>query len=214
MCLGEGEDGGGEVGYADESVKTGAWITQELWARTAWRIVHANRGSESRNVFEKLSASRPVAWSYGFVIELLCIAFHSLAFRGPASCWENLINGDDGPVESQGTTIDEAAVMDNYDTASSASTSTSTASNTLTLGSSNTETSDHSSDADFQAKKIPTRTVVVMDHKPQPCTAAKPEMVQQWINGVLATGFRGPRIFLDPADEIIVGVAADEYDGW
>ena len=48
MCLGEGngEDAifpgktaGTELAsYMDDKAKTGRWITQELWARTVWRI--------------------------------------------------------------------------------------------------------------------------------------------------------------------------------
>ena len=54
MCLKDGHgkqdefahiDGRGTVSYEDENAKTGLWITQQLWSRTAWRIVHGKKGA-------------------------------------------------------------------------------------------------------------------------------------------------------------------------
>ena len=100
MCLGEGTmDNQGDLGeggegesfrHADKNVKTTEWTTQELWARTAWRIVQNNKGVGE--VFEKRAEAHPAA-CYGFTIDLVCLAFHSIAFRGRASIWEQLING-------------------------------------------------------------------------------------------------------------------------
>jgi hypothetical protein len=92
MCLGEGESGeGSEDGttkHADNSVKTGKWITQELWARTAWRIVQDNKykDKDKDQVFAPKFKEHP-AWCYAFAIDLLCIAFHSIAHRGKGSCY-------------------------------------------------------------------------------------------------------------------------------
>lgn len=98
-CLGEGfadscetdeKLGAMAVGFATEAIKTGAWTTVELWARTAWRIVQANMGKDQ--VFENAALKHPAA-CYAFVIDLLCIAFHSIAHRGAASCYRDLIIG-------------------------------------------------------------------------------------------------------------------------
>lgn len=92
MCLCAGKDGEAEEGFdfAEPSTNTENWNTQDLWARTAWRIVHANR-SEGQ-VFYPLTHDRPAA-AYGFAIELLCIAFHSIAFRGADSVYLELLKG-------------------------------------------------------------------------------------------------------------------------
>ena len=53
MCLSGScdpfEDEGGR--YSDKTIATDMWITQELWARAAWRIVQANCGAGQ--VFER-----------------------------------------------------------------------------------------------------------------------------------------------------------------
>jgi hypothetical protein len=70
--------------------KTSAWPVQDLWAQTAWRIVEDN--IRSGDALEKTSRQCPEK-SYGFVIEILCIAFHSIAHRGSNSVWDEIING-------------------------------------------------------------------------------------------------------------------------
>jgi len=98
-CFGEGIAGGspeleamigGTVGFATEGIKTASWTTVELWARTAWRIVQNNM--DAGQVFEQAALKHPAA-CYAAVIDLLCIAFHSIAHRGAASCYRDLIIG-------------------------------------------------------------------------------------------------------------------------
>ena len=95
-CLGEGvasqevvDDGEGSE-YANDQVATSSWMTQELWARTAWRIVQNNRATHQAF---GMTIDRHSVACYAFVIDLLCLAFHSIAFRGEASCYANLIKG-------------------------------------------------------------------------------------------------------------------------
>lgn len=79
------------VRYATPTLKTTNWTTQELWARAAWRIVKDNE-SEGQTLEKKTSGKSTE--SYAFIVDLLCLAFHSIAFRGYASPYEILINGD------------------------------------------------------------------------------------------------------------------------
>lgn len=95
MCLAEGSDtnettqsdlainpGGA---YADVTVCTSAWITQEVWARTAWRIVQSNAGKGE--AFERSIQQHPAS-AYALAIDILCLAFHSIAYREEKSVWE------------------------------------------------------------------------------------------------------------------------------
>lgn len=98
LCLGAGDDGNIEACVAEASLdfvrdtpSPQGWITQELWARTAWRITQANR--ECGQIFHFAIQDRPAA-AYGIVIEMLCIVFHSVAFRGSASVYLRLLTGD------------------------------------------------------------------------------------------------------------------------
>ncbi|KAK5691338.1 hypothetical protein LTR17_025671 [Elasticomyces elasticus] len=141
MCLGAGrpiDDGEHKVSvFADKEAKTTTWITQECWARTAWRIVHAN-GSLGQ-AFEGIVETSPAA-CYGFVVEILCIAFHSIAFRGRASCYERLINGHPCQPESAIGAISDRpeAVQDSDSVANTYS------------DESSLDATDHSSDSDFE----------------------------------------------------------------
>jgi len=139
MCEGDDEASGGvRSAYGDETLKTGKWITQELWARTAWRIVHANKGPGQ--AFEKNVVEHPAA-CYAFVVDLLCMAFHSIAHRGKASCYEGLINGTVRPRRRNAISdpiLEEAANDEDTESVTSIS----------TIGVS-TETSDNSMDLDF-----------------------------------------------------------------
>ncbi|SMR47616.1 unnamed protein product [Zymoseptoria tritici ST99CH_3D1] len=96
-CLGEGQSnaGGNEEGvgessvFADHNAKTSSWCTQDLWARTAWRIVQDNSGPGE--IFQRWIDHHP-AFAYAVAIDVLCLAFHSIAWRESASCWWVLIN--------------------------------------------------------------------------------------------------------------------------
>lgn len=92
-CLGEGmgtdvEDK--KKSFAAEGAKTGDWITQDVWARTIWRIVQYN--FEPGQIFNNSITVHPAA-CYGFGIDLLTIAFHSICHRKAGSCWHDLIIG-------------------------------------------------------------------------------------------------------------------------
>jgi hypothetical protein len=100
MCLGEGNGGGGRFGDDDDAGRTGDGATAELWARTAWRIVQSNRGAGQ--VFEHDAVVHP-ARAYGFAIDLLCIAFHSIAYRNSASVWSRILTGRGEGVASSTT---------------------------------------------------------------------------------------------------------------
>lgn len=93
MCLREDSRGRiseKENSYGDPEVKTARWITQELWALTAWRIVQANKSVGQP--FGRMYIDHTVS-CYAFAIDLLCIAFHSIAHRSKDSCWMWLIKG-------------------------------------------------------------------------------------------------------------------------
>lgn len=91
MCLGEGRENGlNSTKYARDDLQVITWTTQELWARTAWRIAQGTFGNDG--VFEKAFRNNEAA-KYALTIDVLCIAFHSIAFRGRASVWERVING-------------------------------------------------------------------------------------------------------------------------
>ena len=92
MCLGEGNVEGGPnysvSQYADPTVQTYDWSTQEVWARTVWRIVQEN--GDGGDFFEAMIQEHP-AKAYALVIDMLSIAFHSIIFRRCESVWEKLI---------------------------------------------------------------------------------------------------------------------------
>ncbi|KAK5134488.1 hypothetical protein LTR08_006405 [Meristemomyces frigidus] len=139
MCLGEGNDG---YDYVERKARTEWWITQEVWARTAWRIVQANAGE--KEVFELMVEERP-AGAYGFVIEVLCLAFHSIAHRGKGSCYVELINGG-GCERAEEALQDETGMDDLVDDDDTESATT------LSTVSDSTEMSDDSADLDFESK--------------------------------------------------------------
>ncbi|KAK5164549.1 uncharacterized protein LTR77_009755 [Saxophila tyrrhenica] len=161
MCLCEGSnitssnEPGSALGldtasYANTTAKTDDWNTQELWARTAWRIVQANNGQGQ--MFAELIEKHPVA-RYAFVIDLLCLAFHSIAFRGRASAYEGLINGVGVPDSSSPSSktkgqaevgVEEISRSGEGKEGSDAASATSQSSEDADM-----ETDDHSSDGDF-----------------------------------------------------------------
>jgi hypothetical protein len=77
--------------------KTSSWSVQELWAQIAWRIVEDN--CDSGEALAK-SFRRSPAKPYAFVIEILCVAFHSIAHRNRNSVWDEIINGAPSAVDS------------------------------------------------------------------------------------------------------------------
>jgi len=81
------------------------WPTQAIWARAAWRIVHANK--QPGQAFAS-SVNTHTAACYSFVIDLLCLAFHSIAHRGAASVYTELINSD-GPRADNDTTVPQSS---------------------------------------------------------------------------------------------------------
>lgn len=97
MCLGEGNHGGPEGNQTDHSdgkARTSGWATQEIWGRAAWRIVQSNCGKGQ--LFERAVIQHPAA-AYAIAIDILCIAFHSIAFRKSESIWQQIIlNGNSG----------------------------------------------------------------------------------------------------------------------
>lgn len=96
MCLGEGQTGSER--FEGDDNKTRAWITTEIWARTAWRIVHSNK--EDNQLFHSLIDSHPVR-CYSIVIDLLCLAFHSIAHREADSCYMKLIHRAPGRTQTR-----------------------------------------------------------------------------------------------------------------
>nr|POE86447.1 hypothetical protein CFP56_46631 [Quercus suber] len=95
LCLGEGSGASSEGQFADSTLdrRTAAWSTQAVWARCAWRIVEA--GQAPGQVFAQRFRWHPAA-CYAVVIDLVCIAFHSIAFRGHGSWYEHAILGTIG----------------------------------------------------------------------------------------------------------------------
>lgn len=170
MCLGEGDGRDGDGGYtglfeceskayADEKANTVKWILQELWARTAWRIAQANRGKGQ--AFEKYADKHPAA-CYGFVIDLLCLAFHSLAFRGAASVYASLINGNLAPASSHPT---QTSMLEHEDDESSS---------TISDSSFNSETLDYSSNKDSIDDDVETPMTSVSSEEGEACVESVP----------------------------------------
>lgn len=95
MCLCAGDDGkiqacavDNSIDFASAKPSSHCWTTQELWARTAWRITQANRATGQ--IFHFAMQDRPAA-AYGLVVEMLCITFHSVAHRGVGSVYLPLL---------------------------------------------------------------------------------------------------------------------------
>ncbi|UJO14364.1 uncharacterized protein CLAFUR5_02367 [Fulvia fulva] len=74
--------------YADPHVETYGWSTAELWARSAWRVVQEN--ASPGGVFETM-AKKHASRAYALVIDMMSIAFHSIACRRSTSVWEEII---------------------------------------------------------------------------------------------------------------------------
>lgn len=96
MCLDVGngehdvksEECSGIADFSSAEIDTESWITQQMWARTAWRLVHSN--CAAGQAFHSMMSTQPAA-AYGFAIEMLCIVFHSVAFRGVGSVYLPLL---------------------------------------------------------------------------------------------------------------------------
>lgn len=84
--------------------KTSSWSVQELWAQTAWRIVEDNCGSGE--AFAKSFRQSPKK-PYAFVIEMLCVAFHSIAHRSRNSVWVVKINAPPGAAAPKSLTTSD-----------------------------------------------------------------------------------------------------------
>ena len=122
MCLNAGSDGlhancgdATAIDFAAPDVDTEGWITPELWARTAWRIVNDN--CSQGQVFEQAIVDRP-AFAYGFVGEILCVAFHSIAHRGVDSVYLALVKDaqtDGRKTHVEATTLPVNALAPKYD---------------------------------------------------------------------------------------------------
>ncbi|KAM3422508.1 hypothetical protein BST61_g10 [Cercospora zeina] len=91
-CLGEGDaktfEGQELSEFIGDGVNTSHWSTAKLWARTAWRIVQSN--CSEGQCFHATIVRHPAA-AYGLTIDILCLAFHSIAYRKAESVWHGLI---------------------------------------------------------------------------------------------------------------------------
>ena len=117
LCLSDGDadhDIGGPLhdanakSYDGMSLSTTDWPTQEIWARAAWRIVHSNKQPEQ--AFAS-SVNTHTAACYSFVIDLLCLAFHSIAHRGTASVYTSLINDDSAVATSDASRTSDHSML-------------------------------------------------------------------------------------------------------
>ncbi|KAI5368075.1 hypothetical protein Slin15195_G032090 [Septoria linicola] len=91
LCLGEGNIEKGTSSttlFADATTNTNQWPAEQLWARAAWRVVQYNSGPGQ--IFEQAVFQHPAA-AYALAIDVLCIAFHSIAYRQQESVWHELI---------------------------------------------------------------------------------------------------------------------------
>jgi hypothetical protein len=116
LCLGEGNvsqlRNGDESVFAARNGDTHQLPTQTLWARTAWRIVQDNRGKYQ--VFEEAAIFHPAA-AYAFAIDVLCISFHSIAYRKFDSVWHELILGGAPSESGSADTMDVEVARDQID---------------------------------------------------------------------------------------------------
>ncbi|KAF2216180.1 hypothetical protein CERZMDRAFT_93478 [Cercospora zeae-maydis SCOH1-5] len=91
-CLGEGNakilEGQELSDFIEDGVNTSNWSTAKLWARTAWRIVQSN--CSEGQCFRTTIVRHPAA-AYGLTIDVLCLAFHSIAYRKAESIWHGLV---------------------------------------------------------------------------------------------------------------------------
>ncbi|EME86343.1 uncharacterized protein MYCFIDRAFT_172115 [Pseudocercospora fijiensis CIRAD86] len=189
MCLEEGDVEEGVAGkFSDQNTSTFDWITQEVWARTIWRIVQSNRGPG--HIFATQAVNHPAA-AYGAVIDLLTIAFHSIVFRGGESIWHKLIlSGDETqtpPTPSTNTTdtaLDGEVALDHRsETEGSSSDSEETSS-----GSSD-DISMLDSDEDFELPQTPEKASKITQPPQTPGAPKKAktqvsseEMMQRWLH--------------------------------
>ncbi|GIZ46472.1 hypothetical protein CKM354_000959800 [Cercospora kikuchii] len=94
-CLGEGDakvsEGQERSDFMEDGIHTSDWSTAKLWARAAWRIAQSN--SSDGHLFHATIVRYPAA-VYGLMIDVLCLAFHSIAYRKTESIWHSLITGD------------------------------------------------------------------------------------------------------------------------
>ncbi|KXT12586.1 hypothetical protein AC579_2107 [Pseudocercospora musae] len=187
MCLEEGDIEEGVAGkFANRKASTFDWITQEVWARTIWRIVQDNRGAGQ--LFETQAISHPAA-AYGAIIDLLTISFHSIVFRGGESIWHNLILGGGEaqapPTPSTSTTetpLDVGVVLDRRSEDNGSSSESEDASSVIS------DTSMLDSDDDFEPPQTPEKPSKNAQLPQTPVAPKKAkahvsseEMMQSWL---------------------------------
>lgn len=76
-------------GAPETAHNTSSWSTQDIWARAAWRIAES---SPSLQEACRKNGAKTISTAYAIAIEVIVVAFHSIACRGSASVWESLIN--------------------------------------------------------------------------------------------------------------------------
>ncbi|KAF7195663.1 hypothetical protein HII31_02981 [Pseudocercospora fuligena] len=187
MCLEEGDVEEGIAGkFSDRNASTFDWITQEVWARTIWRIVQDNRGAGQ--MFETQAINHPAA-AYGAIIDLLTISFHSIVFRGGESIWHNLIlDGDEiqtPPTPSTGMTetpLDVEVALDRHSESKGSSSDSEDTSSVIS------DTSMLDSDEDFELPQTPEKASKSAQPLQTPgapkkakTQASKEEMMQRWL---------------------------------
>ncbi|CAK1361936.1 unnamed protein product [Cercospora beticola] len=160
-CLGEGDakvfKGQERTDFMEDGIHTSDWSTAKLWARAAWRIAQSN-SSEGQH-FHATIMRHPAA-VYGLTIDILCLAFHSIAHRKAESIWHGLITGDSSqPMglssESGSSSIVGAVELDQSDRDSTTEESTTDHVDVVSYALSVASSEDDASD--FEDPKTPLR---------------------------------------------------------
>ncbi|EME47148.1 hypothetical protein DOTSEDRAFT_20951 [Dothistroma septosporum NZE10] len=204
LCEGNIEVGTGyEISiFADPSVHTYNWSTQEIWARSAWRIVQEN--ASPGDVFE-LMVLEHAARAYALVIDILSIAFHSITFRRSESVWEEII--DFGTSLAFEPTVDEAAVcsrnrkvvyrasqLDQTPDPGHEKVQQDDQSDTSSVAESEASTIYYADDADFEEPSTPSTKAVSVRSSPR-----TPKKSKKW------------RDVVDENDTIVVARSVDKW---
>ena len=115
-CLCEGNvavvECGEESEFVAEDAQTSNWPTQKLWSRAAWRIVQNNCGQGQ--LFEEAVIKHPAA-AYALAIDVLSIAYHSIACRQSDSVWHVIILGASGSLDSSPPNMLKEVALDRKD---------------------------------------------------------------------------------------------------
>lgn len=150
-CLGEGniEKGASSATlFADATIRTNQWPAEQLWARAAWRVVQYNSGPGQ--MFEQAVFQHPAA-AYALAIDILCIAFHSIAYRSHDSVWHELIGN---PIP--GSTTTTAIELDQSDETRDDEMASRIEVDAVSL--SDSDSTCEGADSDFAAPKTPDRS--------------------------------------------------------